>query len=104
MATKKAAKKRAAKKKVAVGAGSEEWTAGEKKVFDEFGVGWGDMSMRKLIRGQRSINSRFYETIEIILVRLPKNYNKNSGKDEELDRVTALNKGVPGDSPGCTGG
>ena len=75
------------------------WTDEEKKVFDEFGVGLGDESMRRLIRGQRSINKRFYETLEVVLDRLSK--NQKSGRDEELERVIELNKGVPGDSPGC---
>lgn len=97
MATRKAAKKQAANNN---GAGSEEWTADEEKVFNEFGVGSGDESMRRLIRGQRSINHRFYEAIEVILARLPKNEGK-TGKDEELERVIELNKAVPGDSPGC---
>jgi hypothetical protein len=102
MTKKKAAKKKAVAKNGGNGAGNEAWTVDEKKVFDEFGIGLGDESMRKLIRGQRSINHRFYESIEVILARLPKLVsNKKTGKDEELERVIELNKGVPGDSPGC---
>ena len=82
---------------------NDEWTDEEEQVFEEFGIGEGDVSMRKLIRGQRSINKRFYETLEVVLDRLPKVKNQKTGKDEELDRVIELNKGVPGDSPGCGG-
>jgi hypothetical protein len=70
-------------------------------VFAEFGVGTGDVAMRKFIRGQRRLNKRFYDTIEVILARLPKNADKRTGKDKDLERVTKLNEGVPGDGPGC---
>ncbi len=99
MATKKAAKKKAARKN----GGSEQWTVDEKKIFDEFGIGWGDESTRRLIRGQRRLNKRFYETLEVILDRLPRIKINKSGRDEELERVIELNKGVPGESPGCGG-
>ena len=67
-------------------------------VFAEFGVGTGDVAMRKFIRGQRRINKRFYKTMEAILDHLNKS-QKNP--DKALLRADALNEGVPGDGPGC---
>lgn len=67
-------------------------------VFKEFGVGTGDVAMRKFIRGQRRINKRFYKTIEAILDHLKKNQKR---PDQALLRAEKLNDGVPGDGPGC---
>ena len=67
-------------------------------VFAEFGVGTGDVAMRKLIRGQRKLNKRFYKTLEAILDHLKKSKKK---PDQALLRAEKLNDGVPGDGPGC---
>lgn len=67
-------------------------------VFKEFGVGTGDVAMRKFIRGQRKLNKRFYETLEAILEHLQKGRKM---PDKALARAEKLNEGVPGDGPGC---
>jgi hypothetical protein len=67
-------------------------------VFAEFGVGTGDVAMRKLIRGQRKLNKRFYKTMEAILDHLKKVQKR---PDKALLRAEKLNDGVPGDGPGC---
>ena len=67
-------------------------------VFAEFGVGTGDVAMRKFIRGQRRLNKRFYKTMEAILDHLKKGQQV---PDQALLKAEKLNEGVPGDGPGC---
>ena len=80
------------------------WTAKEKRVFKELGVGEDEISLRKLIRGQRNLNGRFYESIELIIKHLNKQAKKSSKSKmatPELKKAGDLNDGVPGDPPGC---
>jgi len=49
-----------------------EWNAKEKQVFKELGVGEGEVTLRKLIRGQRRINGKLYDSIELIIKHLKK--------------------------------
>jgi hypothetical protein len=71
-------------------------------VFAEFGVGTGDVAMRKFIRGQRKLNKRFYKTMEAILDHLKKGQDQKR-PDQALLKAEKLNDGVPGDGPGCGG-
>ena len=76
----------------------------EAQVFAEFGVGTGDVALRRLIRGQRKINGKLYEAIELILDALPTAKSKTSIPDAaKLAKAKKKNDGVPGPSPGCTG-
>ena len=98
MAKKKAAKKNGGGN----GAGNEEWTAEEKKVFNELGIGWGDVSLRKLIRGQRRINGKLYDAIDLIIAHLKKTSKEAS---PELKKAEQLNDLVPSaDPPKCESG
>ena len=75
----------------------------EKEVFAAFGIGPGEGSLRKLIRGQRKINGKLYEAIELILESLPKEHSKTSTLDfKKLAKAKVLNDGVPGPPPGCS--
>jgi hypothetical protein len=79
----------------------------EAQVFAEFGVGKGDAdaAMRKFIHGQRAINGKLYRAIELILDALPTEKSKTSIPDSaKLAKAKTENDGVPGPSPGCTGG
>ena len=75
----------------------------EEAVFAAFGIGEGEVSLRMLIRGQREINGRLYEAIELILESLPKEHSKTSTHDyKKLAEAKKLNDGVPGPPPGCS--
>ena len=75
----------------------------EEEVFEAFGIGTGEGSLRMLIRGQREINGRLYEAIELILDSLPKEHSKTSTLDfQKLAKAKELNDGVPGPPPGCS--
>jgi hypothetical protein len=97
-----------AKKKAttARGTGSKKeaaWTKEEQAVFAALGVGEGDLALRKFIRGQRRINGRLYEAIDLILVHLKK---QATGKavSIELKKAEKINDGVPGLLTGFTAG
>jgi hypothetical protein len=79
------------------------WTNEEMAVFAALGVGEGDVALRKFIRGQRRINGRFYEAIDLILAHLKK---QAMGKtvSTELKKAEKINDGVPGPLTGFTGG
>ena len=75
----------------------------EEEVFEAFGIGTGEGSLRMLIRGQREINGRLYEAIELILDSLPKEHSKTSTLDfKKLATAEKINEGVPGPPPGCS--
>jgi hypothetical protein len=77
----------------------------EEAVFAAFGIGEGDVSLRRFIRGQRAINGRLYEAIELILDSLPREHSKTSTLDfKKLAEAKKINGGVPGPPPGCGGG
>lgn len=78
----------------------------EAQVFAEFGVGKGDVALRKFIRGQRRINGKLYMAIDLLLDALPTAKSKTSRPDPtKLAKAKKINEGVPGPSPGCdTGG
>ena len=76
----------------------EVWTAEEEKVFAAFGVGKNDLAMRRLIRGQRKINGRFYKAIDNILESLK---SPSQGPNDLLTKADNYNEGVPGPPPGC---
>ena len=81
---------------------NDKWTKAEEAVFAAFGIGEGEISLRRLIRGQREINGRLYEAIELILDSLPKEHSKTSTLDfKKLATAEKINKGVPGPPPGC---
>ena len=87
--------KRGSKKK-------DSWTKAEKAVFAAFGIGEGEVSLRRLIRGQRAINKKLYTAIDLILDALPKQSGKAAGPaDKKLARAKVINDGVPGPPPGC---
>jgi len=80
----------------------DEWTDAEKQVFEELGVGEGEVSLRKLIRGQRRINGKLYDAIDLIIAHL-----KQTSKTEtpELQKAETLNDLVPSaDPPKCESG
>lgn len=79
----------------------------EAQVFAEFGIGKGDAdaALRKLIHGQRAINGKLYKAIELILDALCDKKSKTATPtSRKLAKAKKLNEGVPGPSPGCTGG
>jgi hypothetical protein len=71
----------------------------EEAVFAELGIGEGEVSLRKLILGQRKINGKLFRAIDLILDSL----NAQSGKATDPALVEAKNEndGVPGPPPGC---
>ena len=73
------------------------WTKEEKAVFAAFGIGEGEVSLRRFISGQRKINGRLYTAIELILDSLPKGKTANPS----LATAKKINDGVPGPPPGC---
>ncbi len=81
----------------------------EAQVFAEFGIGTGDAdaALRKLIHGQRAINGKLYKAIDLILDALCNEKSKTAmskSKSKKLAKAKKFNEGVPGPSPGCTGG
>jgi len=82
----------------------DEWTAKEKQVFKQLGIGNGEVALRRLIRGQRRINGKLYESIELIIKHL-KNQSDGKKMSEELKKANKLNGLVPSaDPPKCEGG
>src|SRR5437660_1644668 len=79
------------------------WTKEEQAVFSALGVSEGDVALRKFIRGQRRINGRLYEAIDLILTHLKK---QTIGKavSTELKKAEKINDGVPGLLTGFTAG
>lgn len=72
-----------------------DWTPEELAVFAELGIGEENVSLRKLIRGQREINGRLYHAISLILDTLPQ-------ENTQVTDARAENNGVPGPPPGCS--
>ena len=70
------------------------WTKQERALFAALGVGEGDVALRKFIRGQRKINGRFYEAIDLILESLRKQSGKTA--DPALAKAQKINDGVAG--------
>jgi hypothetical protein len=98
MAKKKAAKKKAASKS----GGKAKWTAEETKVFKELGVGERQMTLRKLIRGQRRINGKLYDAVDLIVKHLKQTTKQATPELEEAGRLADL---VPSaDPPRCESG
>jgi hypothetical protein len=68
-------------------------------VFKAFGVGAGDVSLRKFISGQRKTNGRLYKAIDLIGQAL------KAGPGRKYDRLIAkankINEVIPGEPPGC---
>ena len=93
------------KKKATVASSTKKaaWTKEEQAVFAALGVGEGDVALRKFIRGQRRINGRLYEAIDLILAHLKK---QAMGKvvSPELKKAEQINDGGPGLLTGFTGG
>ena len=80
----------------------DSWTKAERAVFKAFGIGEGDVSLRRFIRGQRSINKKLYIAIELLLDALPKQHSKTSTPNyKKLAKAKKINEGVPGPPPGC---
>jgi hypothetical protein len=80
----------------------EEWTAEEEQVFTQLGVGNGEVSLRKLIRGQRRINGKLYDSIDLIIEHLKKTSKKATPELREAERLNDL---VPSaDPPKCESG
>lgn len=75
------------------------WTQDEETVFADLGVGEGEVSLRNLIRGQRAINKKFYETLALILDSMTKKSKGAPG--QSLAEAERINELVPGDPPGC---
>ena len=90
------ARKSTKKKKAATE--NDVWDQDEEGVFAAFGVGEGDLALRRFIRGQRKINGRFYKNIETIIKHLQ---GQSKGSTPELTSANDLNEGVPGPPPGC---
>jgi hypothetical protein len=82
----------------------DKWTAKEKQVFKQLGVGDGELSLRKLIRGQRRINGKLYDSIDLIIAHLKKQAGGKTVSDE-LKKAEKLNDQVPSaDPPKCESG
>ena len=80
------------------------WTAEEQEVFAELGVGEDEVSLRKLIRGQRRINGKLYDSIDLIIAHLKKQAGGKTVSDE-LKKAEKLNDQVPSaDPPKCESG
>jgi hypothetical protein len=80
----------------------DAWTKEEEAVFAAFGIGAGEVGLRRFISGQRKINGRLYAAIELILDSLPKEHSKTSTLDfKKLATAEKINDGVPGPPPGC---
>jgi hypothetical protein len=95
MATKKGAKKKSPKKE-------KPWTPQEKAVFRQLGVGEGEVSLRRLIRGQRRINGKLYDAIDLILAHLKNQAKDSKAATPELKKAEELNDLVPSaDPPKC---
>lgn len=79
------------------------WTTEELEVFDKLGVGEGNVSLRKLIRGQREINGRLYLALKLILDSLPAPAPVTSQEPtpDKVDQARELVGGIPGPPPGC---
>jgi hypothetical protein len=73
----------------------------DQDVFDIFGVGKGDVALRKFISGQRAINGSLYRSIEDILDHLNKQQRtKGKGKGKSasprLLKAKKRNDEIPG--------
>ena len=80
------------------------WTDEEKQVFDELGIGEDELTLRKLIRGQRRINGKLYDSIDLIIKHL-KNQAGEKAVSDELKKAEKLNDQVPSaDPPKCESG
>ena len=80
------------------------WTDEEKQVFEELGIGEDEVSLRKLIRGQRRINGKLYDSIDLIIKHL-KNQAGEKAVSDELKKAEKLNDKVPSaDPPKCESG
>jgi hypothetical protein len=80
----------------------DSWTKAERVVFKAFGIGEGEVSLRRFIRGQRGINKKLYTAIDLIVDALIKQNAKTSTTaDKKLARAKVINEGVPGPPPGC---
>src|SRR5204863_6956054 len=82
------------------------WTKEEEAIFEEFGIGEGEVSLRRLIRGQRKINGRLYRAIALMLEAFDANKGNekmklSSSAEKLMNKARKLNAGVPGDPPGC---
>jgi hypothetical protein len=77
-----------------------EWTAKEKQVFKELGIGEGEVTLRKLISGQRKINGRLYKAIDLIGEGLKADRKGDSKKHNDcVDRACKINDEIPGTEP-----
>lgn len=65
----------------------------DEEVFEIFGVGKGDVALRKFISGQREINGSLYRSIEDILDHLKTQSKKSS---PGLKRAEKRNDEIPG--------
>lgn len=80
----------------------DKWTAKEKQVFRQLGIGDGEVALRRLIRGQRRINGKLYDSIDLIISHLKKTTKKAT---PELLKAEKLNDLVPSaDPPKCESG
>ena len=83
---------------------ADEWTAEEEQVFTQLGVGDGEVSLRRLIRGQRRINGKLYDSLDLIITHLKKQARGKAVSDE-LKKAERLNDQVPSaDPPKCESG
>ena len=77
-----------------------EWTAKEKQVFKELGIGEGEVTLRKFVRGQRQINGRLYKAIDLIGEGLKAERKGKSKKHNDcIDRACEINEKIPGKVP-----
>jgi hypothetical protein len=82
----------------------DQWTAKEKQVFRQLGIGDGEVALRRLIRGQRRINGKLYDSIDLIIAHLKKQAG-SKGLSAALKKAEKLNDQVPSaDPPKCESG
>lgn len=80
----------------------DRWTKEEKVVFAAFGIGEGEVGLRRFISGQRKINGKLYAAIDLILQSLPQEHSKSSALNfNKLATAEKINELVPGPPPGC---
>ena len=82
------------------------WNAKEKQVFRELEIGEGDVSLRRLIRGQRMINGKLYDALDLIVKHLKQQpAGKNKAGAALLKKAEKLVDAIPAeDPPRCQSG
>lgn len=77
-----------------------DWTPKEKRVFKELGIGEGDLAMRLLIRGQRRINGKLYDALDLVVKHLKAQpAGQSKAGSSALKEAEKLVDAIPADDP-----